>query len=1066
MHAQVLISEVSASKGFLDEMGESTDWIELFNAGASTINLNGYGLSDDANDWNSWVFPDIEIESGQRILVLASGSDRPYRAMNWEFAVSEMDLWQYITPTSNPGSNWTALDFDDSSWEIGNGGFGYGDNDDGTDLGQVTSVYLRKTFWVNDLSTLGYMALSMDYDDGFIAYLNGTEISRSETMEGVLAQFSSLANTDSEALLYSGGIPDAKLWDADDLASMLVPGENVIAIQVHNVSNTSSDLSARPFLGFTNQTNTPLGLSQPPSWWLNIPSWLHTSFQISPGEPIILSAPDGTLIDVAPVNQELRPGLSMGRVQPNTGEEWCIFDTPTPGEDNTGSTCYSGIESPPIFMEPSGWYTQDVDVHVQAASPMQTIRFTANGDIPSQSDSEVSGPIALNETGILTARAWGQDGNTLPSRAVDATYCINEDQFGLPVFSLITDSLNLWDWNEGIYVMGPNAGNDYPHFGSNFWEPWSKTSRLQLFDESGTLQSEEVFDLEIHGGWSRAEPQRSFRLDFKGEYSGDLEYSLFDEKPEIVAFNNINLRNGGQHSWATKIQDAAISRMALGTHNLVSAWQPFLVYLNGDFWGLYGAREKLDEHFVADNTGTDVNHVDLMNSWGVLHGSGNAFYEAISLLMAAPTNISGYIDLFEEHFDVENYIDYFVFETYGQNTDWMGIAWGNNNVKICRETPWGGKWKYILYDNDASFGFFGASYWENFIEYARNPGYPSVHSELFNRVLNNEDFRFRFINRYADLVNTTFQPSIFNSVISSMMDEIESAMPAHIERWNSPESNLQWLNAINNLTSHNANRVGTARTHINESFGLLGQIQCTLDVFPPLAGSIQISTITPDPLPWNGIYFKGCPVRITANGSPGWLFDHWDANDHTALGEMDAMAASNLIDLQEDDLFRARFVPCPSESTVSLIIDDLGATVTTSQVPYIDSVAWHLDDAWVSNGLYFEPEFGGFYSATVYFSGCSVTSDALWVGAVDLLEIPSTNSEISIRPNPAQSSVEISSSAGPLRVFNALGQLHAMLTESERNDTGRHMWRLSVSDWPVGIYWLRAGQATGTLVVE
>ena len=177
-------------------------------------------------------------------------------------------------------------------------------------------------------------------------------------------------------------------------------------------------------------------------------------------------------------------------------------------------------------------------------------------------------------------------------------------------------------------------------------------------------------------------------------------------------------------------------------------------------------------------------------------------------------------------------------------------------------------------------------------------------------------------------------------------------------------------------------------------------------------------------------------------------------------------AASNLIDLQEDDLFRARFVPCPSESTVSLIIDDLGATVTTSQVPYIDSVAWHLDGDWVSNGLYFEPEFGGFYSATVYFSGCSVTSDALWVGAVDLLEIPSANSEISIRPNPAQSSVEISSSAGPLRVFNALGQLHAMLTESERNDTGRHMWRLSVSDWPVGIYWLRAGQATGTLVVE
>ncbi|GIR59477.1 MAG: hypothetical protein CM15mP65_20580 [Crocinitomicaceae bacterium] len=62
----------------------------------------------------------------------------------------------------------------------------------------------------------------------------------------------------------------------------------------------------------------------------------------------------------------------------------------------------------------------------------------------------------------------------LPSSTVDRTYIINELNHELPVFSIITDDENLWDWNTGIYVAGPNAGPNYPHFGSNFWQPWSK----------------------------------------------------------------------------------------------------------------------------------------------------------------------------------------------------------------------------------------------------------------------------------------------------------------------------------------------------------------------------------------------------------------------------------------------------------------------------------------------------------------------------------------------------------------------------------------------------------------
>ena len=98
-------------------------------------------------------------------------------------------------------------------------------------------------------------------------------------------------------------------------------------------------------------------------------------------------------------------------------------------------------------------------------------------------------------------------------------------------------------------------------------------------------KAEEHLDLEIHGGWSRAEPQKSFRLDFKSKYTGNLNENLFNQKSEILSFNNINLRNGGQHTWSDKIQDAIISRLINETNVHNMAYEPCILYLNGEYWG-------------------------------------------------------------------------------------------------------------------------------------------------------------------------------------------------------------------------------------------------------------------------------------------------------------------------------------------------------------------------------------------------------------------------------------------------------------------------------------------------
>ena len=1061
---QLVITELSADQGISDIMEKSCDWLEIINFSEEPINLEGYALSDDNNNWDDWIFPDHLLAPSERILILASSKNKPYRADNWEFVIVDNSQWQYLVPTASLGSTWIQNGYNDSNWSTGTGGFGYGDGDDGTTLQNANSVFMRQEFAVDDVADIGYMAFSIDYDDGYIAYLNGVEISRSATMATSSGAFNDFANNNSESVLYTGGQPEVIVWEAEQVESLLIEGQNVLAVQVHNVSNTSSDMTARPFLALTSKTGAALNGEAEPTWWPSLNSWLHTSFKISSGESIILSNPSGDLVDVAPVNPLLRPGLSMGRAD-GTEEGWCIFDIPTPGQSNAGSACYEGIESPPVFSAPSGWYENGLAVSLSGDDESSIIRYTTNGDVPNGSNSlTANGPISLNSTSVLSARAWSSDGTKVPSIVSDASYFLDEFNPDLPVISLITDDDNLWDWDTGIYVYGANAEEDYPHFGANFWQPWSKPSRLQLFDATGALEAEETLDLEIHGGWSRAEPQRSFRLDFKSSYSGPLDYALFDEKPEITAFNNINLRNGGQHSWATKLQDAALCRMALETHNEAGAWQPVLVYLNGEFWGLYGAREKLDEHFVADNLGGEASEVDLMNSVEVLNGSGSSFYEAVDDLLSTPTSNSNFYDLFGANFEIENYIDYFAFETYAQNTDWMGIAWGTNNVKCFRE-PVSNKWRYILYDNDASFGFFGASYLDNFIEYARNPQYPSAHSQVFDRVLHNQTFRYQFINRYADLINTTFQTNTFNGVVSDMIAEMESSMPYHVNRWNSPSSISEWLNAINNLTSHNTNRISSARTHINTSFGLSGQINVSLDVFPPLAGSIKISTITPGPLPWDGVYFKGCPVNFKAIAATGWMFEQWDSNAHTTFGALSSALPEQEVDLFQDDLFKARFTPCPTDAVASITSTGNLLSLETSDIPFIDSIAWYANDLYVGQGTTFEASSDGFYSAVVLFDGCTVTSESIWQGPTFIADI-SNEAVITCAPNPTSNWVQINSPFPHLTIYNGLGQLVHTESSETFGMTGSSNWNVSTAKWPSGTYAVQTGPHTHVLVVS
>ena len=995
--SQIYISEVAAFKGLTDVVGTDSDWIELYNAGNEALNLEGYRLSDDSEEWDKWELPSITIQAGEYLVVLASGKDKAYLANHWGTAIYDNDVWRYFPAYAPPPSNWTTLDFNDIVWESGEGGFGFEDGDDATEIVGANGVYIRKTFNIDSIDDLQYMFLHADYDDGFVAYLNGQEIARSATMEGVVDSYDAFTTGLHEALLYQGLAPEGFLFD--ELQNVLQEGENLLAVHVLNNNSFSSDLSGRFFLSFSgDEEELPYGA--PPAWFSPINTLLHTNFKLSPGEVVMLSDEEGNLLDMVELDPSLSEGLTVGRQGPDF-ETVCIFDTPSPFASNQGSSCYEGIEPPAQFSISSGWYSSPQTVIVYPSSATQVLRYTTNGDLPSETSPLYASPITLSSSSVLSVRAFST-ANKLPSKSADLTFIINEDNHGLPVLSVITDSLNLWGFEEGIYVSGPNASPDYPYFGSNFWQPWSKWSRLHYFDANQELQATAEFDLEIHGGWSRAEPQKSFRFDFKSAYTGSLEYPIFSQKPWIEEVNNINVRSGGQHSIGNKIQDAIFSTITGRTHCHNMAYEPCLVYLNGQYFGVYGMREKIDEQYIEDNFGVSEDHVDLMNSFTVLAGSSSDFDMAHAHLMSIEPTSTSYLQTLESEFNVENYMDYFILQTYIQNLDWMGILWGVNNVKFWRSQQ-NGKWNYVLYDTDAGFGYFGAEPSTNFVEWAQSPLVASQHSELFQRNLQNETFRCNFANRYADLMNTEFIPTKFNATVDGVSGLINQAMPDHIDYWQLPATYGTWVSLVEGLKDYNAQRLAFARQHVNSTLGFDGLVQISLDVEPAEAGSIQISTIIPDEYPWQGIYFNGCPVSITVIENEGYVFSHWQ--DNLFIDENNAFDLSLNLNVSSGALFRAHFEQCNPDVEVVVLESDNQLSFDVSGLATYDSLSWFQNGVEVSNEATLNVNQTGIYTLEISDGDCTYLSEAF---EFIYLSVPrQEEAAFGLSPNPASDQIRL-----------------------------------------------------------
>ncbi len=457
-------------------------------------------------------------------------------------------------------------------------------------------------------------------------------------------------------------------------------------------------------------------------------------------------------------------GVSVGRT--GTENKLAYFKEPTPGEANASPS--EGAVSAPMMSTAPGSYDGAQQITLSCETAGAAIYFTTDGTEPTQSSAQYTGAIPMDKTGIIRAKAY-KDGY-IESGVTTATYIIGE-LHKLPVVSLVTDPDNLWNDQTGIYAKGSGAGAEYPFQGANFWKQGERPASFEVFDRSGAEVFSQDIAIRIQGGYSRGKNQKSFAIFARSEYGdGSMDYAFFDNRP-YTEYQSLVLRNGGQDQNIGKIREAVALALVEGQgfHFLTQASKPYVVYLNGEYWGVYFLMEKRNEDFIAQHENfDDPDSLNVLKASSlVVQGSNAGYKELIRYVDGRDMSVKENYDYVAARIDTDSFMDMMICQLWIANSDYANLMF--------YQMP-EGKWKQIYYDFCWTLGASDGGYNHPTLKYRLNPS--KAGSSLLAGLLKNDEWRNKFIERFAWALKEVYNPDRVIAVIDDIAGQVRGEMGA------------------------------------------------------------------------------------------------------------------------------------------------------------------------------------------------------------------------------------------------------------------------------------------------
>ena len=461
------------------------------------------------------------------------------------------------------------------------------------------------------------------------------------------------------------------------------------------------------------------------------------------------------------------------------------------------------------------------------------------------------------------------------SKIVGQTFFINEPQTTFPVLSIGITSSILFDPETGLYVKGPNANDSiWKLEGANFWSRKEVKINTELFEANGEQKFNSETGFRLFGGMSRLFPQKSMTIIARDHYGKKrIRYPVFGKKG-LNKYKFLVLRNSGSDWGRSHFRDALMSSLLDGWDIEKQEYRPAHLYLNGDYWGIYNIREKVNRYFIADHAEVDKDSIDLIEHRMTLkRGSTRHYRKMLNFLstnsLSDPQNYA-YI---QSQMDVENFMNYQIAQIYFDNSDAGG------NIKFWRPQKPDGRWRWIMYDTDWGFGLHSASAYKSnslaFHTEAEGPSWPNPpwSTFLLRKLLENPEFEAQFVTRFADHLNSSFNSTKVIQKIDEFYAILLPEMPRHLERWNLKEG--AWNYHVDVMRKFALNRPYHVRMHLMEKFktGRLIEVNASTTE----GGQILINDlvkITADG--FSGKYFENYPIHLKAIPSFGHRFSHWE----------------------------------------------------------------------------------------------------------------------------------------------------------------------------------------------